>query len=83
MNARLILLLEIYVVVSNVFCLSPEMHAALDGLTALSAVYPDVSRYEEDVRNLRLMYFAVTRIFVKLQSTVIAKYKAQIHMKRI
>ncbi len=59
------------------------MHAALDGLTALSAVYPDVSRYEEDVRNLRLMYFAVTRIFVKLQATVIAKYKAQIHIKLI
>ena len=45
MNARLILLLEIYV--SNVFCLSPEMHAALDGLTAMSAVYPVLSRYED------------------------------------
>ena len=31
--------------------------------------------------NVRLMYFSVTRIFVKLHTTVIAKYKAQIQIK--
>ena len=32
---------------SNVcVCMSPEMHHALDALTAMAAVYPDVSRYE-------------------------------------
>ena len=29
----------------------------------------------------RLVYIAVTRIFVKLHTTVIAKYKAQIQIK--
>ena len=30
---------------------------------------------------MRLLYMAVTRIFVKLHTTVIAKYKAQIQIK--